>query len=211
MSLPGIKTDHAISAIDGTETEESDAQGDPDRAIQSDAADRGGRIAVERRPISSEHEGDSQLAAELEGLRAQVLVFGLFTHALLEKIARLEAEREVHDQAEAEVQRARRIEHERGITLDRLGAEVFPGKPYITPTELVRRNGTRYSQSHLFGAIQRGDIPARKLAGKVVLYVDGVETVLAREAEALNDPSSRRQPGPRRSRFPRGDGEDSKT
>jgi hypothetical protein len=99
---------------------------------------------------------------------------------------------------------ARRLEREQDIRFAFLPPGVYPGKPYVTQLDLIRRGGTRYSRQNISRLVrQEGSIPALAIADRVLLAPAGVRALLQREARASADASPRRRPGGRRRTGPR--------
>ena len=128
---------------------------------------------------------------------------------LLAAVRELEAENEVLreqlrryqsyppiEQQEDEATDARQLEQEQGLAFHRMPEDVYPGKPYVTQQDLIRRGITRYSRQNV-SRLTRDErsVPAMLIADRVLLPPAGVRTLLDRENIAARDPSPRRRPG----------------
>jgi hypothetical protein len=94
---------------------------------------------------------------------------------------------------------AERLEREHDIPFSFMPDGVYPGKPYVTQLDLIRRGITRYSRQNISRLIhQEGSVPALAIADRVLLPPAGVRALLRREARAALDVSPRRRPGGKR-------------
>ena len=100
------------------------------------------------------------------------------------------------EEQDVEAMDARQLEHELGLAFHAMPDGIYPGKPYVTQQELIKRGITRYSRQNM-SRLARGErsIPALVIGDRVLFSAEGVRTLLERERAAERDASPRRRPG----------------
>lgn len=139
------------------------------------------------------------LARLRERLFARIRRLEAENASLRRQIERFQGYPSIEEQ-ERERAEAAALEREQAVEFHRLPDSVYPGKPYVTQLDLIRRGVTHYSRQNI-SRLTRDDksVPAVQIADRVLLPPSGVRALLKRERLAAADASPRRRPGGSRS------------